>query len=110
MENIKSIKNLTEKQLNDVSFSNKGFLKRSMEYQNTIKINIFYAMMITALARLKLHKEIMKSKIPYYCDSDSIVSISFIVFFLNCRFNHIIIIPRNISKPNANLQNTINFL
>lgn len=50
------------------------FIKRVKQQDNKLKINIFYAMMITALARLNLTKYILKSNRAYYTDSDSVVS------------------------------------
>jgi len=78
IEIINDIKGLSELELKEISNTDKGYLKRSNEIHNTIKINIFFSMLISSLARLKLHKEIMKSKNPFYCDSDSIVSIDLI--------------------------------
>ena len=50
------------------------YILRKTKEHKYIKTNIIYSMMITALARLKLHQYIVKSENPHYSDSDSIVS------------------------------------
>jgi len=74
IEIVHSIKGISEKEIRDLSITDNGFVKRKTEIYHTIKINVFYSMMITSLCRLRLHKSIMESKKPYYTDSDSIVS------------------------------------
>jgi hypothetical protein len=71
---IKSLKGMKESDIRKCDFTEKGILMRKKDNQFTLKINVFYSMMITALARLKLTKLIVKSDNPFYCDSDSIVS------------------------------------
>jgi len=78
IEILHSLKGLSNSELNKISSYDNVFIKREVEIYNTIKINIFYSMLIASLARLKLHQEIMKSKNPFYCDSDSIVSVDMI--------------------------------
>lgn len=68
---------MTEKELNQTSFDfddMKGYIKRTNIVNTSLKTNIVFSMMITALSRMKLHQEILKSNKPYYCDTDSIVS------------------------------------
>jgi len=74
IEIIQSIKGLTNAEIRQSSYTDKGIIKRSVKIHNAIRINVFYSMMIASLSRLKLHKEICKSMNPFYCDSDSIVS------------------------------------
>ena len=74
IEILHSLKGLSDTELSKCSSYGDVFIKREIEIYTTIKINIFYSMLIASLARLKLHKEILNSKNPFYCDSDSIVS------------------------------------
>jgi len=78
IEIIHSVKGLTRDEMRNISINERGFMKRTTEFYNTIKINIFFSMLISSLARLRLHTEIMNSKNPFYCDSDSIVSVDLI--------------------------------
>lgn len=75
---IHSLNGLSEKELRKISsldLNSKEYIKRENIVYDKIKTNIVFSMMITALARLKIHKEILKSSRPYYTDSDSIVSV-----------------------------------
>lgn len=74
---IHSLQGLSEKELNKISsldLNSNEYIKRENVIYNQIKTNIVFSMMITALARLKIHKSILKSKKSHYTDSDSIVS------------------------------------
>lgn len=71
---LHAVKCLPEKELRQISITEKGFIKRSIQYHDTLKTNIIFSMMITSLARLKLHQYILESDNPYYCDTDSIIS------------------------------------
>ena len=77
IEILHSIIGLSEKELNLISINDDKqdtFLKREIVEHHTLKTNIFFSMMITALARLKLHKSIVNCKDTHYVDTDSIVS------------------------------------
>jgi len=77
IEIINSLEDLPETELRKVTSLNLNsneYIKRENITYNKIKINVVFSMMISALSRLKLHKEILKSKKPFYTDSDSIVS------------------------------------
>lgn len=50
------------------------FIHRKIVRNDYLKINIFFSMMICNLARLKLHKYIMKALEKIYVDTDSLVS------------------------------------
>lgn len=71
---LQNLDGLSEQELRQTRYTNKGFIKTTQEHHRYLKTNVVFSMMITALARLKLHQYIMKSKKPYYADSDSIVS------------------------------------
>lgn len=70
---------MTEKELREIEPIERSDgsiinIKRITKTHDFLKINIFYAMLITARARLQLHKAICQSKKTYYCDTDSLVN------------------------------------
>ena len=71
---INDLTDLTEIELRETTTSEKGFIRKTIQNHSTLKNNVVISMMITSLARLKLHQYILKENNCYYTDTDSIVS------------------------------------
>lgn len=80
INNLKEYKQELENDefLNNLEFTESGYILKREKVHESLKINIIFSMMITALARLGLQKNIVKVNDSTYCDTDSIVSESLI--------------------------------
>lgn len=67
--------NFLKKYCETAFYGSETMIKFSMVKEFPVKGNIFFSMLITASARLQLHKDLLKAGLGlFYCDTDSIVS------------------------------------